>query len=125
MIEKRHGLSEEFLRSEVVNESPIVNKALHMLKNGFDIYHVFEDIMTLFYKQDKERFEIMKQLVENFHPPLTFSAQKELTDIIIEMREALLWYMDNCTTIEKSGSYDETFYNLGMNLIARSEDLLK
>lgn len=75
--ERRYSLSEEFLRSEAVNESPIVNKAVHMLKNGFDIYHVFEDTMTLFYKQDKERFEIMKKLVENFHPPLTFSAQNK------------------------------------------------
>lgn len=75
--QKRNSLSEEFLRSEAVNESPIVNKAVYMLKNGFDIYHVFEDTMTIFYKQDKERFELMKQLVENFHSPLTFSAQKE------------------------------------------------
>lgn len=76
--EKRYSLSEEFLQSEAVNESPIVNKAVHMLKNGFDIYHVFEDTMTLFYKQDKERFEIMKKLVETCGQPLTYSAENKL-----------------------------------------------
>jgi len=122
--QKRNSLSEEFLRSEAVNESPIVSKAVHMLKNGLDIYHVFEDTMTLFYKQNKERFEIMKKLVETCGQPFNFSAGKEYTNLITEMKEAIEWYMDNCRTINDGRSYDETFYNLGMNLISRAEDLL-
>ena len=75
--EKRNSLSEEFLISEAVNESPLVNKAVHMLKNGFDIYHVFEDTVTLFYKQDKERFEIIKKVVETCGQPFNFSAENK------------------------------------------------
>lgn len=50
--------------------------------------------------------------------------QEKYTDLIIEMKEAIEWYMDNCSTIEKGRTYDEHFYNLGANLISRAEDLL-
>lgn len=62
--------------------------------------------------------------VDNYQPPKGISTKENLTDLIIEMKEAIEWYMDNCTTIEKGRSYDETFYNLGMNLRMRAEEIL-
>ena len=50
--------------------------------------------------------------------------QEELTDLIIEMKEAIKWYMDNTTVMNDSRSYCETFHDLGMNLRMRAEDIL-
>lgn len=51
--------------------------------------------------------------------------QEKYTDLIIEMKEAIEWYMNNCRTINDGRSYDETFYNLGMNLISQAEEILR
>lgn len=51
--------------------------------------------------------------------------QGKYTDLIIEMKEAIEWYMDNCRTINEGRNYDETFYNLGMNLINQAEEILR
>lgn len=50
--------------------------------------------------------------------------QEELTDLIIEMKEAIEWYMDNTTVMNDSRSYHETFHDLGMNLRLIAEDIL-
>lgn len=49
----------------------------------------------------------------------------EMSDLITEMKEAIEWYMDNCRTISEGRTYDETFYNLGANLINQAEEILK
>lgn len=50
--------------------------------------------------------------------------QEQFTDLIIEMKEAIEWYMDNTTVMSPSKSYQETFHDLGMNLRMRAEDIL-
>lgn len=65
-----------------------------------------------------------KPALEEFKKELKKKQCEPYTDLIIEMKEGIEWYMDNCRTINKGRSFDETFYNLGANLISRAEDLL-
>lgn len=53
------------------------------------------------------------------------SPERDLkTDLIIEMKQAIEWYMDNTTVMNPARSYQETFHDLGMNLRMRAEDIL-
>lgn len=72
--ENRNSLSEEFLKSEAVL-SPIIYKAVYMINNGINIYTVFEEVAEAFYKKDKEQFEVIQKLIENYSHPLMFSAK--------------------------------------------------
>lgn len=70
-----------------------------------------------------------KTVIEDFQKELKqIKSNKkvlEMSDLITEMKEAIKWYMDNCKTINEGRSYDETFYNLGANLINQAEEILK
>lgn len=70
------NFSDEFIRSEALY-NPIVNHSLELLRRGEDVYKVMEFAMYAFVKQDNERYEIMEKLIENFHQPLMYSAEKE------------------------------------------------
>lgn len=70
------NFSEEFIKGEA-QYNLIVNHSLELLRRGEDIYKVMEFAMHAFVKQDNERYEIMKKLIENFHQPLMYSVEKE------------------------------------------------
>jgi len=71
---------------------------------------------------DKYRSELYPLTPEE---AFKISPKKDLTkDLIIEMKQAIEWYMDNTTVMNPSRSYQETFHDLGMNLRMRAEDIL-
>lgn len=71
------NFSENFIKNEMATNN-IVNYAIQLLSQGEDVYKVFELAVSAFVKQDKERFEIMKKLVENCGRPLMISPEEKI-----------------------------------------------
>jgi len=66
------NFSEDFNKSEILL-NPIVLHAITVLQQGEDVYKVLEMVMTRLAKENKEQFDLMKQLVENCGQPLLIS----------------------------------------------------
>ena len=49
----------------------------------------------------------------------------EMLEMVKEINEALVWYHENCTPLQRTRNNDEIFFNLGMNLRQQSEKLIK